>query len=415
MKENLVLFDNFGDKERWIWESILCMGSEITDAGDKQEDFEALVLADRAFLPEHVTSIYDAYIGEWEPNRKIKDLYYAFIPVPEYWMVTPYLERGAIFDMGVKKGEIYVRNPKEKRMVEYVEWLDQGKAVRRDYYDRYGVVYKSEHISSEGNLLETSYYTSDRRELLCLNNSNNIFGALTKKKLMRYYHTEEDWIREYLDELCLADTQVIITSDRQKEMLGDLQSNIMDWSFLENVNAGSGTFCFVSKETARYIENKKESKDILILTTSDQLEALEQIVDALPQCRFHIAATTAFSPRIYELEKEKYNIYLYSTIGYDKLEELLEMCAIYLDINRAYAYPNSIEKAALHGLVMMGFRNSIHSAHYFLEENIFAPEETETLISRVQEITADLNRIKLLAVRQNEMQKETVRQLMRGK
>ena len=414
MNKNLILFDSFDVKEHWLWDSIRCLNSESVPGRDMKNNFEGLVLADAAFLPEHVTSIYDAYIRTWELEREFRDLYYAFIPVPELWMVMPYLERGAIFDMGVKKGEIYVRNPKEKRLVDHVEWLENGQIVRTDYYDRYGYVYKSDHMDEMGKLLETSYYTSDHKELLCLNHSNGIFGVLTQMGIMQYYHTAEDWIRAYLAVLCTEDRQIIVTSGRQKALLENVPARITDWSFLEKAKDSKEAFCYVSEDTEKYIAKKEEGRDILILTTSDQLEALETLTDALPQYSFHIAATTAFSPWLYELEKQKTNIHLYSTISSDKLEELLEKCTFYLDINRAYAYPDSIEKAALHGLLLMGFVNTAHQKQYFLEENLFDETDVVGMIQKIQQLSENPEQIKKEAAIQQKMQMEKMSRVMKG-
>ncbi len=255
---------------------------------------------------------------------------------------------------------------------------------------------------------------SVNKELLCLNHSNGIFGVLTQMGIMQYYHTTEDWIRTYLGSFCNGDRQIIVTSKHQKELLINVEARIIDWSFLEETHGKTEDFCYVSEDTAQYIDGKEDGHDILILTTSDQLEALETLTDALPQYSFHIAATTAFSPWLYELEKQKTNIHLYSTVSHDKLEALLEKCTFYLDINRAYAYPGSIETAALHGLLLVGFVHTAHQPQYFLEENLFDEADAAGMIKKIRQLSENLEQIKKEASIQQKMQMEKMSRLMKG-
>ncbi len=409
MNKNLILFDRFGKREEMIFEGLRYILEESGE-GSGAGTLEGLVLTDCAFLPEGVTSVFDAYIGEWEQTRVKKDLYYAFIPVPEYWMVIPYLSGGAIYDRGILKGKIYVRHPLEERLAERVDWLDGEHVVRKDYYDRYGAVYKCDYVDTAGNCQESSWYTSGHQEVLNHNHTNQIFGVLTKKNLRKYYHTAEEWIREYAGELCAGCPDVILTSEEQKNWIVPFNGQRCVEYFPSDVEKEEG-FCYVSGKTRERIENKQEAAEILILTTSDQLEGIGRLTEELEKCSFHIAATTAFSPKLYELEKQRKNVHLYSTISEDRLSELLGKCTIYLDINHAYAYPDSVEMAALNGLLLMGFKDTVRKRQYFMDEYIM--EEVQQMVDRLAMLSDAPGQIKTAAADQHKKQKEAARKLCR--
>lgn len=411
MNKNLILFDRFGKREEMIFEGLRYIYEESGEGSDAGT-LEGLVLADCAFLPEGVTSVFDAYIGEWEQSRKFCNLYYAFIQVPEYWMVMPYLSGGAIYDMGIKKGEIYVRHPLEKRLVERVDWLDGEQVIRKDYYDRYGTVYKCDHMDKSGNCLESSWYTSRHQEVLNWNHTNQVFGALTKNNLRKYYHTAEEWIREYAGEVYADYSGVILTSEEQKDWFVPFNGQEYGECFLSDVEKEEG-FCYVSGKTPKWIENKQETVEILILTTSDQLEGIERLTAAFEHCSFHIAATTAFSPKLYELEKQRKNVHLYSTVSNDRLCGLLERCTVYLDINHAYTYPDSVEMAALNGLLLMGFKDTVGKRQYFMDGYIL--EDVQQMEERLEMLSAFPEKIKTAAAAQHKQQKEIMLRQMKDR
>ena len=102
----------------------------------------------------------DLFCGKSENNDvlKEKDLYYVFIDIPQYWGVRADGLNGAIYDNKTKKANIYFKNPKEKRMVSRVEWIDRNNTVYRiDYYNKYGYKYCSENVKG-GNVISREFY-----------------------------------------------------------------------------------------------------------------------------------------------------------------------------------------------------------------------------------------------------------------
>ena len=102
----------------------------------------------------------DLFCGMSEKNDvlKVKDLYYAFIEIPQYWSIRADGVNGAIYDNKTKMANIYFKNPIEKRMVSRVEWIDRNNTVYRiDYYNKYGYKYCSENVNG-GNATVREFY-----------------------------------------------------------------------------------------------------------------------------------------------------------------------------------------------------------------------------------------------------------------
>ena len=95
-----------------------------------------------AYGDEETISVSELFVrGTEETPYQIKELHNAFLDIPPYWHVMVEGVLGAIYDMDKKKATIYFREPKNKRVVERVEWLtDSGYVCKIDYYNQYGFV-----------------------------------------------------------------------------------------------------------------------------------------------------------------------------------------------------------------------------------------------------------------------------------
>lgn len=70
----------------------------------------------------------------------------------------------------------------------------------------------------------------------------------------------------------------------------------------------------------------------MVMTASENIEGLADLIDAFPDIDFHIGAQTSMGPKLTCLE-DKRNVHLYPGIRQEKYQELLRNCFIYLDLN----------------------------------------------------------------------------------
>lgn len=355
----MLVFNNYSEKEKLLFDSL-----------NSLKDYKALVLSDEAFLPGGFTSIYELYLKQFESSLSIKDIYFAFLDIPNYYRILPYNERGAIYNGEIKKGNIYVREPISKRYIDHIDWLYDNRIYRRDYYNRYGYVYKCDYFNYENVIVETAYYTSSFKEVMSLNHSNGYFYILDKNGLKRYYESVNEFIKDYIKQINFKEP-LYLTSNNQIELFKDKE-------YKELFN---DDFCYINKETINHIETKQNNKNVLILTKSDRMKNLEEIVTSLSEYNFYIGANTAFSNKINILNKYN-NVFLYPTITSEDKDRLFNKCSIYLDINDDNGYPLAIEKASVNGLVILGYKYVLKNSKYVLEDNVF--DDSSSLINKLK-------------------------------
>lgn len=122
-----------------------------------------------------------------------------------------------------------------------------------------------------------------------------------------------------------------------------------------------------------YLENNKSKfgrKEAFIITESDQLEYIEQLINDFPEITFHIAASTIMSDKLTRLDINN-NVELYPCITEQKRKELFERCDIYLDINHYRELYNAVNEAMVNNMIILAFDNTAHSKELYPMGNIF--------------------------------------------
>ncbi len=130
---------------------------------------------------------------------------------------------------------------------------------------------------------------------------------------------------------------------------------------------------------------KSINKSILILTNSDQIAQLNQLVEALPNYQFNIAARTTMSQKLHAFENYS-NVQLYPTVDDSELEKLISESSFYLDINHGNEVEHIIRTAFENNQLILGFKETIHNQRYTSSENIFLQNDWMNLVQRIREV-----------------------------
>ena len=134
---------------------------------------EYILLGDAPFLPKGYISIYDFVIGLTEAPKERKDIYYALVPVPDFYEIRPMGEVGGVYDMNVLKATIHFKHPADRGYVSALMWHDTKGGMRRiDNYDIYGNIYRIDDILENGSYRIRSYVNSKGLEVVTINDSN---------------------------------------------------------------------------------------------------------------------------------------------------------------------------------------------------------------------------------------------------
>lgn len=372
----------------------------ITDELDKTEKNIIELIENVGFKDCKIIEAIDLFCGMSEKNdvHKEKDLYYAFIDIPQYWSVRADGVNGAIYDNKTKKANIYFKNPIEKRMVSRVEWIDRNNTVYRvDYYNKYGYKYCSENVN-DGNVTAREFYDRNGDIKVIEQTGPKTYTLLGMGISPRSYRGFADYLEAYLKSGEIYDENIWLTSDEVlNKFAGDygnfkisyLPQNRLN-SDLTKITQTNTEFRILCSEEQQvnwykdnsdckcdrlysYFENNKSKfgkKEAFIITETDQLEYIEQLINDFPEITFHIAASTIMSDKLTKLDINN-NVELYPCISEQKIEELFERCDIYLDINHYRELYNAVNQALINNMLILAFDNTAHSKELYLMENIF--------------------------------------------
>ena len=337
-------------------------------------------------------------ISEKNDMHKEKELYYAFIDIPQYWGIRADGLNGAIYDNKNKKANIYFKNPKEKRMVSRVDWIDRNNTVYRiDYYNKYGYKYCSENVKG-GNVISREFYDRNGDIKVIEQTVSKTYTTLGTGISPRNYRGFADYLGAYLKSNEIYDENIWLTSDEiLNKFAGDygnfkisyLPQNRLN-SDLTETNQTNKAFRILCSEEQQvnwykensdckcdrlylYFENNESKfgkKEAFIITETDQLEYIEQLINDFPEIIFHIAASTIMSDKLTRLDINN-NVELYPCITEQKRKELFERCDVYLDINHYRELYNAVNQALINNMLILAFDNTVHSKELYPMENIF--------------------------------------------
>lgn len=337
-------------------------------------------------------------ISEKNDMHKEKELYYAFIDIPQYWGIRADGLNGAIYDNKNKKANIYFKNPKEKRMVSRVDWIDRNNTVYRiDYYNKYGYKYCSENVKC-GNVISREFYDRNGDIKVIEQTVSKTYTTLGTGISPRSYRGFADYLEAYLKSNEIYDENIWLTSDEiLNKFAGDygnfkisyLPQNRLNSDLTETnqTNKAFRILCIEEQQVNWYKENsdckcdrlylyfennelKFGKKEAFIITETDQLEYIEQLINDFPEIIFHIAASTIMSDKLTRLDINN-NVELYPCITEQKRKELFERCDVYLDINHYRELYNAVNQALINNMLILAFDNTVHSKELYPMENIF--------------------------------------------
>lgn len=370
-----------------------------------------IVLNDDGCLPDGVTSPY-SFFCEMEAGDT-QAIYFNQLIIPEFWQITGTNTQGEIWDLHVKKANIYYHQPKHLRLVKDVDWLDdQQRVYRTDHYNQYGWVYAKTYFNEEGKIVHKKYYTKCGKEVIVENAENQSVFLYWQDKVY-LFEKRTDFFLFYLKQSGLDTSTIWYTTLSTPFILtyylGGEGEDILFWQekivdhipgnmqlILSGAAKRTKKIIVQDKKTYNNMLNllpeeqhvmihylgylypsKKENrnqKEILILTNSDQLEGLDILLSQLSDYHFHIAALTEMSQRLMAYETYS-QVTLYPNVSVSQVEKLFNHCDIYLDINHGSEILSAIRQAFEYNLVIAGFQNTIHHAQLMLNEAIFSADQ----------------------------------------
>lgn len=418
VSDAILLFDNYGQDSQSLHTSFKLAGYDLPVA----------VIEDDGFLPEDVISVYGFFLGDFKmaSGGGAKPKYFDEITVPDYWEISGNNNSGKVQDMSRERGRIFYAEPKHKRLVRVVDWYDERGIVRfSDHYNRYGAIFARTIFSEKGKRVNKSYFSPEDREIIV---ENFVTGdiILNESKEVRIFHTKADFVLHFFVKAELKQKRIFFNSLStpffvSNKLSASAKRDVLFWQ--ESVNKeipGNMQMIFNGQaaRTATVMVQKKQPYDklrtlgarrdmvhrlgfiypfekenghkneALICTNSDRIEYCAELVKALPQMHFHIAALTEMSSKLMSMEDYD-NVSLYPGVKADVLDELFVKCDYYFDINHEAEIVSAVRRAFLHNHLIFAFKETAHNRDFVAEEYIYPSEEASRMIGDIQAAIAD--------------------------
>lgn len=419
MEENIgdviLLFDNYSSDSENLYNSFRSAGCS----------YPAAVIDDDGFLPEGILSVYGSFLGDFEGKPEVpgQPRYFNEIQVPDYWEITGTNSGGKIQDMYRERGNIFYAQPTHKRLVRIVDWKDEKGIVRSsDHYNRFGALYARTTFNKDGKKVNKSYFDASGCEIIV---ENYITGdiILNEDSCVHIFPGKTEFVVYFMQKMGYDKRRVYFNSLStpffvSNRLSGQRKDDILFWQepiskeipgnmqMILKGEAARTTRIYVQKKLSYerllelgaspemvqrkgfvypFVRENTHRPETLICTNSDRVEHLQQIVEALPEVQFHVAALTEMSSKLMSIGSYE-NVHLYPGVRTSVLDDLFRECDFYLDINREAEIVSAVRRAFLNNQVLLGFQETLHNKEYVAPEHVYALKESEKLIDDLRKM-----------------------------
>lgn len=398
-----LLFDTFSDESINLYESFRNAGI----------DFKAAVIDDDGFLPESVLSVYGFFLGyESRGEKSYKPRYFNQIDIPEYWRIEGSNTNAKIMNHNKEVAHIFYTEPKHHRNVKVVDWLDDKGVVRLcEHYNKYGYIYCRTIFNKKGQKAARKFYSAQGKEIIL---ENFVTGDILVSWKDRdwIFRNKTDFVKFFIQCAGLEDNAIYFNSLSYPFFVSQALSqngykDILFWHepvgneipgnmqiILKNQATRARTIYVQRRESYdklislgtspdivkelgyvySFVRENHHRPDILICTNSERIAHINELVQAVPDMHFHIAAITEMSSKLMSVGKYA-NVSLYPNVKEKVLDRLFEKCDIYMDINYEGEIADAVHRAFLNNQLIIGFEETMHNAYYTADTNTFAEKD----------------------------------------
>lgn len=388
------------------------------------------VINDDGFLPSaeslqgqsEILSVYGYFLGDYEKSKTIPGhpRYFNEITVPDYWEIKASNVSGQVFNMGKEMGRIFFTEPKNKRLVKVVDWLDDKGIVRLSaHYNAQGALYARTIFNKKGEKASKSYFDALGREVIV---ENYVTGNITLNMSdgrVRFFNNKIDLVVYFLEVTGFSEGRIAYNTLANAFMAACKagHDNVLFWQEGErpdvpgnmqaifNAGAGNTKDVYVQRRNAYdaliahgartdsthklgfiydFIRKNEHRKEILICTNSDQIESLESLVKGLPDFTFNIAAITEMSPTL-EAFGSFDNVKLFPGVKPGMLDKLFARSDFYLDVNYGDEIVDAINRAFNNNMLIFSFAQTTHNKDLVAKDHIYDAKDCERLVKNIKQ------------------------------
>lgn len=269
-------------------------------------------------------------------------------------------------------------------MVHSIDWLDdKGQLAYVETYNDYGKLYTREYYKNNNSLITIYYNKSGQEYAQTVPKSSGIM-IINHPQVSGYYANRLTLLTDYLkqngisDKLVLLDSNLIEDANQAIDCINlndcrTLRDLVGTNNQLEMIYDFSDSSQRLVDSYIKVVKPRTESslvKTIFILSASDELEMIEELIEGLQEYHFMIGARTMVSQKFLNLGRNK-NVTISAHMSKLDVERALQKCEFYLDINHFFEVDYILSRAILYDIPVLSFRDIAHQKAYFYPETIF--------------------------------------------
>lgn len=388
------------------------------------KNFQAVVINDEGFLPDGVINVFEFFLGDFSKGNK-RPLYFNQIDVPDYWEISGNNTSGSVHDKSKERGRIFYAEPKNKRLVKVVDWLDEDGNVRcSEHYNKYGVKYAVTIFNKKSQKVNKSYFDDEGREIISenfvtgdiiLNYNGKTLIFNNRTEFVEFFIRLQGWDKY---RLFFNSLSVPFFVSNELEAEDGAKEDILFWQEDVGDEIPGNMKVIFDKKTPRcsriIVQNHTSYKRLLelgapknmiselgfiysfakenagrpsalICTNTENVEKLKELLEALPEVKFHVTALTEMSAKL--LSHERYdNAIMYPNVKMATLDRLFVECDFFLDINHEGEIVDATRKAFEHNQLIFAFKETKHSNEYIADENCYLSNDYKQLVKRFKSL-----------------------------
>ena len=326
-------------------------------------------------------------------------LFFNNLPLPPHWEITTDGLEGYVYDKGKKKARIQFRQPHSDRTIARVYWYDEvGKCIWIDYYSAYGWRICRDFLDEEEKTVLRTFYNSDGRDLLVEWLQQDKIAYFDSQKNPTIYPNRHSFLLKVLENIVDREDILILG----EEVLSILPSS-KKYNYYYLANDKTEADKVADQVSQVLVLSPRSSEDspykhlygcaldrpvpvkpqAMIITNSEWVEGLEELLLHFPEIDFHVGALTEMGSRLTNLSVYS-NLYLYPGMSYDFFQELLDKSTFYLDIQHDVEILASSLRAVERGILLYTLDNLTHHEEYKKLETCC--DTVDTLVKNLRQI-----------------------------
>lgn len=278
------------------------------------------------------------------------------------------------------------------------EWrMESGWLYKIDFCNQAGVRRVSKFLDQDGNVESKVFYSNQNQEVLVEQPGNDVFTIIKENAVQKIFLSRFEFIRSFMREAFREEKYAIFVETEEQLKYLNMESEQKDiWEHVfftgndllkryRDENGKNGIRFYAPQ---KYYPENMVNGEALILTASDKIEKLEELVQELPHIVFHIAAHTQVSDKLYKLA-ECENVKVYPGISERDLGELWNNCAFYLDINHYREIDDAVNVASQKNLLILGFEDTLHQRELVVKGCIFSAQDYRKMALVIKRLQKD--------------------------